>query len=60
MPDVPKLPEHEPPEPELPHGLPMPANTSDIPPPKLPPAPEDDPSPPGKEPKPDIDEVRGL
>jgi hypothetical protein len=52
--------ESDSPEPELPHGLPMPPNTGDMPPPRLPPAPEDDPAPSGKEPAPDIDEVQGL
>lgn len=48
------------PELDLPQGLPMPPNTGDMPPPRLPPAPEDDPAPPRGEPRPDIDDVPGL
>lgn len=49
-----------PPDPDLPQGLPMPPNTGEMPPPRLPPAPEDDPSPSGGETPPDIDDVSGL
>ena len=48
------------PEPDLPQGLPMPPNTGEMPPPKLPPAPGDDPDPPRPEPAPGIDAVPGL
>lgn len=47
-------------DPGLPQGLPMPPNTGEMPPPRLPPTPEDDPSPPGGETPPDIDDVSGL
>jgi hypothetical protein len=50
----------ETPVPDLPQGLPMPPNTGEMPPPRLPPAPEPDPAPPGREPAPDIDAVPGL
>ncbi|SDO48516.1 hypothetical protein SAMN05216360_12413 [Methylobacterium phyllostachyos] len=47
-------------DPDLPQGLPMPPNTGEMPPPRLPPAPEDDPAPPRGGPAPDIDDVPGL
>jgi hypothetical protein len=50
----------EAPVPDLPQGLPTPPNTGEMPPPRLPPAPEPDPAPPGREPAPDIDAVPGL
>jgi len=46
--------------PDLPQGLPMPPNTGDMPPPRLPPAPADDPEAPRGEPVPDIDAVPAL
>jgi len=48
------------PIPDLPQGLPTPPHTGDMPPPRLPPAPEDDPAPPHRDPAPDIDDVSGL
>lgn len=60
MPDPRSPSADEAPEPALPQGLPMPPNTGDMPPPRLPPAPEDDPAPPAREPAPDIDDVTGL
>jgi hypothetical protein len=60
MADPAKGPECDPPESELPHGRPMSPNTGDMPPPRLPPAPEDDPAPLNKESAPDIDDVPGL
>ncbi|MHB2207291.1 hypothetical protein [Methylobacterium sp. CM6257] len=48
------------PSPDLPQGLPTPPNTGEMPPPRLPPAAEDDPTPVREEPAPDIDAVPGL
>lgn len=45
---------------DLPQGLPTPPNSGEMPPPRLPPAPEDEPMPPREEPAPEIDEVTGL
>lgn len=58
--DTDDLPAPDLPAPDLPQGLPTPPNTGEMPPPRLPPAPEDEPARPAGEPAPDIDEVPGL